>query len=317
MKNAINHILWAVGIIVCSMAVSFAVVSLAHADVTNFDDHMGNGGYVTPWMVNGILIDFDQDGSACGGTATDYNIFVNGGSVGSETDSYLTVQGTSTLTATHEQHTVQVPDAFANGMPISSYFNLQMDYSVGGVVCARESSVGFGAQNWRFTSGTNAGWTRNSPGTAHDGVSYADGTAFDVLMDVPNADPGMYPYLATDYQVIGGGFCFPEQAIGSDTTYNSTLPSGDYANLAIVFATDASVDGAGCLTSPLGFIWPVANDPDYFDSFIVGSPIMPSGPGGDTQAMYYYGVTLYWPSIIVSTAMVGLLFGLFLRFRPK
>jgi len=66
MKSLINHILWFTGIVVTSIAISFAVVSLAHADINEAYYDPSQTDYTMPVMPHLFIGD---DGTACSGLA--------------------------------------------------------------------------------------------------------------------------------------------------------------------------------------------------------------------------------------------------------
>jgi len=285
------------GIATAMLLMALTPVS-AHADASAFTDNGAGGAFVvSPYPSEpDITIDFDQDGTACGGTATEWHMYLNAGSIGYGDSPRYDLQATTTLIAEHVTKTIDVQaahTALQSSPYYPGYVNIIIDYSTGGVVCGTEASTGFGEQNWGYAvTLTGFSYTRNAPGITNNGARYDESEDFDIVLTAPPVNPGEYPTGATDYQLRGGGMCFPAQPIGSGTSFTGNLPAGDYSNMRIMFSADASVDGDGCLNGATMFSWP---DTAY-DSFVVDDNLpITADP---TYNVLMYGVVLFMAGFI-------------------
>jgi len=258
------------------VAVVLAILSagIAHADTSNFVDNNAGQVYANApafTTEQPITIDFDQDGTACSGTADEYTLGISAGSVGYGYPDTTMLVGTTTLVAGHEHYSFLGSDYAATAYDLG-YVNLRLRYYSAGTPCDEDHGTGFGEQNWGYIAyHTTASYFR-SPGTPGDNLSYLQSTPFTISVSAPNtlAD---YPVGTAFVQLKIGDYCSAVGTYDSWPTISSQiLPEGYYGDATAYFSDTDTVGTNGCMNGS------IVGTHSFDDAFRIGNlpPLTPT-----------------------------------------
>lgn len=286
--------MYLLSIILC-VVVAFAP-QFVKADVTNFTP--SSYGWTE---INGpVTIEFDQDGTACAGLATDYVLYLGTGGVGSGEIKYPII-ATTTLIAEHISETISYADLQAVGISYGTYVNIVLQYSDTGNVCGDEIGVGFGEQNFGYADTASVSYTR-TPDTALNGESYSPIQLFTIDFTV-DPTPSKWPATALYYQLYSEDKCFPTTPVYTNYSYASAqLPFG-YYDIKVRFSEDDAVDINGCFDGAVLFSYPETTTLDDFTVESEYEPIINQMIKDQFHNDIFHGVVvmffglLFWPII--------------------